>query len=162
MVEPGDRKPASSVDAQESPARGGDAAPRSFAAAVALSIAVMLLAAVAWALLHKILELGVGMLAVAVLGGWGIGATLRGARASSVLAAALAASAWLLGLIFSWMVALAILQSSSRTFLERLQNTSFLDWMAPQFGLLEIVGLIVYVAVAAYVARRRTAPSAAA
>ena len=161
MVEPGDRKPASSVDAQESPVREGDAAPRSFAAAVALSIAVMLLAAVTWALLHKILELGVGMLAVAVLGGWGIGATLRGARASSVLAAALAASAWLLGLVFSWMVALAILQSSSRTFLERLQNTAFLDWIAPQFGLLEIVGLIVYVAVAAYIARRRTATSAA-
>jgi len=161
MAGPGDHRPTGSIAPRPTSTAEGDApdaagpvAARALAGAAARAIAVALLASMAWALLRAILELGVGLLAVAVLGGWGIGATLRRAGAFPILAGTLAAAAWLLGLIFTWVVALAILQGSSRTLLERLEGTSFLDWMSPQLGLLEIAGLIVYVGVAAYVSRR--------
>ena len=47
-----------------------------------------------------------------------------------------------------------MLPGSSRTFLERVESTPFLGWLAPQFGLIEIVGLILYVAAALYGAGR--------
>jgi hypothetical protein len=113
------------------------------------------LAALAWALLKGILELGPGLLGVALVGGWSIGALLRPVRAAPWLAGAIAALAWLAGLLLTWMVALAILPASSRTFVERLESTPFLDWISPQFGLLEMAGLLLYVLAALYGARPR-------
>jgi hypothetical protein len=53
---------------------------------------------------------------------------------------------------------MALLPSSSRTFAERLESTPFLDWLTPQLGLLEMVGLLVYGAAAAYAARPSARP----
>lgn len=114
-----------------------------------------LLAAVAWALLRGILELGVGLLALAALGGWGIGSALRTAWPSAILGALVGTAAWLLGLVLTWLVAMALLPASSRTFLERLAATPFSDWLSPQFGLLEVAGLLLLAGVAAIAARRR-------
>ena len=121
--------------------------------AVAMVASAVLLAAIAWALLRGILELGVGLVAVALVGGWGIGVATRRANGSPLIAISLAAGAWLLGLVFSWLLAMAILQGSSRTLLERLEAVPFTDWMSPQFGVLEIIGLVIYVVVAGYVSR---------
>jgi hypothetical protein len=111
------------------------------------------LAALAWALLKGILELSVGLLAVAALGGWAIGAVLRQARRSMLLAASLGAFAWVAGLILTWLVAMVILPGSSRTLAERLEATPFLDWLTPQFGLLEMVGLVLFIVGAVYATR---------
>jgi hypothetical protein len=119
---------------------------------------VVLLAAAAWALLRGVLELGPTSLAIAALGGWGIGVVLRQARAPVLLAVLLGLVAWLLGLLFSWLLAMALLPSSSRTFVERLEGTPFLDWLTPQVGPLEVVGLLVYGAAAAYAARPSARP----
>ena len=157
MTEPGDRRPASDPS-RPSPGRAGAAArlrPRSMAVAVAEALLVALLAALAWALLKGILELGLGLLVVAALGGWSIGAVLRQVRPAPLLAAAIAALAWLGGLLLTWLVAMAILPGSSRTFLERVEGTPFIDWLSPQFGLLEIAGLLLFVVAAAYAARPR-------
>jgi hypothetical protein len=112
-------------------------------------------AALAWALLKGIFELGPGLLGVAIVGGWSIGALLWQVRATPWLAAAIAALAWLAGLILTWLLALAILPASSRTFIERVEGTSFLDWLSPQFGLLEVTGLALYLLAALYGARAR-------
>lgn len=122
--------------------------------AIGLAILAVLLAAVMWAFLRGILELGVGLVGVAFLGGWAIGAAIRSANGSWLVAAGLSVAAWLLGLVFTWLLALAILQGSSRTYLERIEGTPFTDWMSPQFGALEIIGLVVYVVTAAYASRR--------
>ena len=129
--------------------------------AIVETLLVAVLAAVVWALLKGVLELGPGLLAVAALGGWAIGAVLWQARPAPLPAAAIGAIAWLMGLVLTWLVALAILPDSSRTFIERVESTPFLDWLAPQFGLLEVAGLVVYVVAAAYGARPRswTGPS---
>ncbi len=111
-------------------------------------------AAVTWALITGLLEFA-GVLAVALIGGWAIGALLWQVRASPLLAALIAAGAWLVGLVLTWLVAMAVLPGSSRTFLERVENTPFLEWQAPQFGLVEALGLGLYVAGALYGARPR-------
>ena len=119
----------------------------------------MLLAAAAWALLRGVLELGPTSLAIAALGGWGIGAVLRQARAPVLLAVLLGLVAWLLGLVFSWLLAMAILPSSSRTFAERLEGTPFLDWLSAAVrARWRCVGLLVYGAAAAYAARPSARP----
>ena len=126
---------------------------------MALAILVAVGAALVWGLLRGILDLGIGLLAVAAVGGWGIGALLRRAAASAVLAASIGAIAWAGGLVFTWVVAMAILQGSTRTLLERLEANPFIDWMAPQFGLLEVAALLIYVGAAVYgVGRLSTRP----
>ena len=57
-------------------AEGRQRAPRSFLLAVLEALAVAALAALAWALMKGILEFGAGLLGVAVVVGWGIGALL--------------------------------------------------------------------------------------
>jgi hypothetical protein len=110
---------------------------------------------VAWALLKGIFDLGPGLLGVAIVGGWSIGALLRQVRATPWLAAAIATLAWLAGLMLTWLLALALLPASSRTFIERVEGTPFLDWLSPQFGLLEVTGLALYLLAALYGARSR-------
>jgi len=171
MTEPGERRPPTSTSeaggrgwsAQRvadgrSAQRGRSARTRSLPGALLVASGVVLLAAAAWALLRGVLELGPTSLAVATLGGWGIGAVLRQARAPVLLAVLLGLAAWLLGLFFSWLLAMALLPSSTRTFAERLEGTPFLDWLSPQFGLLETLGLLVYGATAAYGARPSARP----
>jgi hypothetical protein len=55
------------------------------------------------------------------------------------------------------MTAMALLQASTRTFLERLSSTPFVDWLSPQFGWLETAGLVLYIVAALYGARPRSA-----
>ncbi len=45
---------------------------------------------------------------------------------------------------------MAILPGSTRTWLERIEGTPFLDWLSPQFGLLELAGLVLWVGAALY------------
>ena len=126
---------------------------RSPAAAIALAITVALVAAVVWALLRSVLELGIGLFAVAALGGWIVGATLRQMHNAALLAVGIAAGGWFVGLLLTWLVSMAILPGSTRTFLGRIEGTPFLDWLSPQFGLLEVAALVVWVGAAAYAAR---------
>lgn len=160
MDEPGDRRP---VDASGQAAgrsggrRGPPAPPPPRARAIVAAVGVALVAAAAWALLRGILELGPGLLAVAGLGGWGIAAILRRAVPAVPvgLPIALAVASWLLALVGTWLVSLAILPASTRTLLERIEATPFLEWMGPQLGLLEIAGLALFAGAAAYGMRRR-------
>jgi hypothetical protein len=124
--------------------------------ALAEAVIIGLLGAVAWALIKGILEFP-GVLAVAVVAGWAIGAVLWQVRATPVLAALIAGGTWLAGLVLTWLVAMAVLPGSSRTFLERVEATPFLEWQGPQFGPLELLGLLLYVGAALYGARPRTA-----
>jgi hypothetical protein len=126
---------------------------RSLAGASLLAIGTASLTALAWALLRGVLELGLTALVVSALGGWAIGVVLRQARAPVLLAVIVGLAAWLLGLVFSWLLAMALLPGSSRTFLERLEGTPFVDWLSPQLGPLEVAGLLLTVAAAAYGAR---------
>jgi hypothetical protein len=158
MTVSGDRRPPStSAPPLRRPApRWTRLVPRTLGAAVAEAVVVGALAALAWALLKGILEFP-GVLAVAVLAGWLMGALLWQVRASPVLAVALAGAAWLGGLVLTWLVALAILPGSSRSLLERVSATPFLEWQAPQFGPIEVLGLVLYLAAAFYGARPRAA-----
>ncbi len=158
MTEPGDRRPTSStppppVHHVEGPDRFR---PRSLRVALAEAVLVALLSAVAWAFLKGVLEFP-GVLAVAVVGGWLIGQILWSVRAHPVVAVLIAALSWLVGLMLTWMTAMALLQESTRTFVERLQHTPFLDWLSPQLGWLEVAGLVLYVLAALFGARPRSA-----
>jgi hypothetical protein len=156
MTEPGERRPPGTapraVAARGAGGRWERLRPTSLGVALVETLGVALLAALLWALLLGILELSVGLLAVALLGGWSIGAVLRQGRRSPLLAGSIGALAWALSLVLTWLLAMAILPGSSRTLAERIEATPFLEWLTPQFGLLEIAGLVLFVAGAAYAA----------
>ena len=153
MSRPGEQRPAQGT--RPAPTRASSSRlPRSTAAIVALALLAGVAGALAWALLKGILEFP-GVLAVAVVAGWGIGALLWRIRAHPLLAALVAFAAWLLGLVLTWLVSMAILPGSTRSLLERIEATSFLEWQAPQFGVIELLGLLLYVLAALYGARQR-------
>jgi hypothetical protein len=156
VSEPGEQRPSSWSGWQRQASRVGRAAGgRSLGSALLQATVAALLSAAAWAVLRGILELGVTGLAALALGGWIMGSVLRGARSPRLLAAAWAASAWLLGLILSWLLAMALLPGSTKSFAERLAGTPFVDWLAPKFGALELAGLVVCIGAAAYAAGPR-------
>ena len=158
MTQPGEHRPASSTPAP--PVRRVEGAdrfrPRSMPVALAEAALVAFISAVVWAFFKGVLEFP-GVLAVAVVGGWLMGEILWSVRAHPLIAAVMAGLAWLVGLVFTWMTAMALLQESTRTFVERLQHTPFLDWLSPQFGWLEVAGLVLYVVAALFGARPRSA-----
>ena len=159
MTHPGEQGPPSTAPAP-APRRRLDGPdrfrPRGLPLALLEAGLVALISAVAWAFLTGVLEFP-GALIVAVIGGWLIGEVLWSVRAHPLLAVAIAAAAWFVGLVLTWMTAMALLPESTRTFVERLQNTPFLDWLGPQFGWLEIAGLVLYVVAALVGARPRPA-----
>jgi hypothetical protein len=130
-----------------------------------LGAAAAAITALAWGVLTGVLDVRPGLLVVAVIGGWAIGAAVRwGAWGGAphlpssrgpLVAGVLGAGAWLGGLIVAWVVAQALLQGSARSLPERLAATPFLDWLLPQLGILEPIALVLLVGVAAYSARDR-------
>ncbi|MEX1295674.1 MAG: hypothetical protein AB1Z67_05845 [Candidatus Limnocylindrales bacterium] len=158
MTRPGERRPRSTPSPPPvRRAQGPDRfRPQSRPQALAEALLVACLSALAWAFLKGVLEFP-GALGVAVVGGWLIGEVLWSVRAHPALAALMAVAAWIVGLVLSWVAAMALLPESSRSFIERLQSTPFLEWLSPQFGWLEVAGLVLYVLAALYGARPRAA-----
>jgi len=109
------------------------------------------LVAIGAALLRSVLDVTSGLIALAVAGGWAVGATVRrgawGGRphrasgAPEVMGLLLGAGTWIAALLLSWVVAMAILPGSERGLLDRLAGTPFLDWLGPQLGLADLVCL---------------------
>jgi hypothetical protein len=159
MTEPGEQRAPTDrppTTATRPPTGLGRLRPRTNAQALAEALLVALVSAVAWAFVKGILEFP-GVLAVAVVGGWAIGALLWSVRAHPALAATIALMAWVLGLVLTWLTAMAILPDSSRSFFERVEHTPLLEWLSPQFGVIEVLGLVFYMLAALYGARPRAA-----
>ena len=126
--------------------------------AIGMGTVVLLVVALVYASLRGILDLTTGTIAVATAGGWAIGAAVRAgawggeahrpSRRPVVAAMSLGAACWLACLVGAWLVAMAILPGSSRTFLERLAGTQFLDWLTPQLGLADLLDLVLFVTLA--------------
>jgi hypothetical protein len=110
-----------------------------------------LVAATLAAVFNAGLNLPIGVVVVAALGGWLIGRAVRqGAwagrvhvlhRGPIVLAILLALGTWLAGEVGAWMLSLALLPESVRSFGDRIAALPFLDWLSPQFGPFEILGI---------------------
>ena len=120
--------------------------------ALILGVLAGVLVAAAAALLRSIVDLTAGLLALAVAGGWAVGAAVRrgawaglphrASAAPEVLGLLLGAATWIAGLALAWLVAMAILPASERSLIERLAGTPFLDWLGPQLGLADVLGLV--------------------
>jgi hypothetical protein len=151
MTEPGEQRPASTPTLPPRTAVGQ--ARWSMARAMAMALVAALAAAMAWAVLRSIFDVTIGSLVVAALGGWGIGASLRRAGAMPLLAGVLGLGAWVAGLLLAWLVAMAVLPASSRALVDRLAATPFLDWLAPQLGVVEVGALVLFAGAALYAAR---------
>ena len=156
MTQPGDFRPSvGGARAASTPSgsvtEGSDPASqriRPTLPGILLALAAVLLTALAWAVLRGILDLSVGLLVVSGAGGWAIGASLRGASRSASTAGGLALLAWLASLALTWLVTRATLPGSSLDLVERLQQTSFLDYTLQQAGVLEVASLVLYAAAA--------------
>lgn len=150
----------------DSPVQGGGRRPdtppiaRSPALGRATLAGLLVAAVVALALgsLSAVFDIGPGLLVVAAVGGWLLGeAVARGAWGASVhlpqpavprLAAMLAALTWLAGSVVDYMLSLALLPESSRTFAQRLSDQPFPAWLAPQLSPLDVAEVVVLVVVA--------------
>jgi hypothetical protein len=107
--------------------------------------------AVLAALLRSVLDLTTGLIALALVGGWAVGAAVRrgawaGMRhrpsaAPETLGLVLGATTWVAALVLAWVVAMAVLPGSERTLPERLAATPLLDWLGPQAGLADLACL---------------------
>ena len=53
----------------------------------------------------------------------------------------------------AWLVALAILPGSTRPYLDRLSGSPFIDWLTPQLGFADALGLVLLVLFGWYAAR---------
>lgn len=121
--------------------------------ALLLGAGAGLIVAMAAALLRSVLDVTTGLLALAVGGGWAVGAAVRrgawagrphGASAApEVMAVCVGAATWVVALIVAWLVAMAILPGSERPLLSRLMSTPFVEWLGPQLGLADLVCLAV-------------------
>lgn len=151
MTEPGERRPAG---AEAWTARQVVPEPWSKLRATVVAAGAGVLAAVAWAMLRSVFDITIGSLVVAALGGWAVGASLRRGGASSGLAVLLSVAAWMVALLLAWLVAMAVLPESTRSLLDRLVATPFLDWLLPQLGIVEIGTLVVWVGAALWSVRR--------
>ena len=128
-----------------------------YGVAAALAVAVLI------ALLVGILDVDVGLLPIAAVGGWAIGTvtragawpTARARPSAAVRAFAIACSvgAWVAGYYGAYLVSLFIRQDSALTFGQRLAQSSFPDWLSPQFGPLHIVELLLFAGIAWYSSR---------
>ncbi|MBA3851300.1 MAG: hypothetical protein H0X59_02900 [Chloroflexi bacterium] len=109
-------------------------------------------------LLRAVFELGPGLLVVAAVGAWLLGEAVARVAWGAVphlpradvprIAAVLGAMAWLAGSAVDYLVSLALLPGSSRTFGERLSDQPFPAWLAPQLSLLDAAEIVVLVVVA--------------
>lgn len=109
-----------------------------------------------WAVASAILDVGVGLVIVAAVAGWLIGTAValgaepgsfRRARTTVALAVAITLATWPVAIFVTYLVSRAILQGSTLSFLERVAQTPFLDFAAPQFlpaGPLEIAALALF------------------
>ena len=146
MSLPGDLRPGrptGGVRANEPDADLRAAAGWSPLVGVLVALGVALVSALAWSILRGILELSVGLLVVSGLGGWGIGAALRRSLPSRLLAVLLGTGAWALSLLSTWFVTRVTLLSD-RQLGERLAQTPFLDFATQQFGLLDVLSLVLF------------------
>jgi hypothetical protein len=126
-------------------------------------LAATALVAVVGAVSRGILDLSTGLIALAVGGGWAIGAAVRQgvwggqphrpSSAPTLIAAALGALGWLASLVGAWVVSMAILPASSRSLPDRLLATPFVDWLSPQIGLGEYLALLLFIGFAGFGAR---------
>jgi hypothetical protein len=115
------------------------------------------------ALLRDILDVSFGLLVIAGVGGWLVGAGIRwgawagrphrGSAVLGVIGVVFGGLCWLLGLVAAWLLSMAILTGSSRSFTDRLAATPFVDWLSPQLDPLDYVQLLLLVSIAWYVAR---------
>ncbi len=119
---------------------------------VAVAVALVL------GLLRAVFELGPGLLVVAAVGAWLLGEAVSRAAWGPAphlpradvprIAAVLGAMAWLAGSAVDYLISLALLPGSSRTFGERLLDQPFPAWLAPQLSLLDAAEIVVLVVVA--------------
>jgi hypothetical protein len=116
-----------------------------------------------WLVAAGVLDLSGGLIVVAGVLAWAIGAAVRAGTWSSaahapdgrsgVSAIALGLLTWLGGTFLVYLYALATLPASSVSFAERLAAQPFLDWLAPQVVPLAPVELAAFVLVGWFAAR---------
>jgi len=119
--------------------------------------------AVVYGLLWGVVQLYLGLIAVAVMGGWLIGAGVRrGAWREGqhlpdvrlrILSGTLGLAAWLGGAFVAWLSSRAVLPDSSLSLVERLAELGFTDYFVQVYDIVHGVAAVVMVFIAWRTAR---------
>ncbi len=141
-----------------SPSSSPGTRPTDLLRAALAGLVVAFMVALVLGALRAIFDIGPGLLVVAAVGGWLLGAALVwGAWGSAAhlpnagvqrMAALLGTVAWLAGSAADYLISLALLPASSRTFAERLSDQPFPAWLAPQLSLVDAAEIAILVIVA--------------
>jgi hypothetical protein len=125
--------------------------PRRALAAFDLGALAAIALAVVYGVLWTVFELELGLVAVAVMGGWLVGgAVSRGAwrgeqhlpdRRLRLLAAVLGASAWLGAAAFGYVAGQVFLPQSTQPLLDRLSFAGFAEYIAGVYNLVHGIAL---------------------
>lgn len=106
------------------------------AAAVAVGLA--------WAGLSVVLDVHLGLLVVAAVGGWIVGAAVaRAALGAWPIAVASAGLAWLIGAALSYLLSQLLLPQAVTPLAERLSLAGLLDYTTQTFDLVQAVALAI-------------------
>jgi hypothetical protein len=108
--------------------------------------------ALLWVVPATILDISAGLVLLAAVLGWLVGAAVRlGAwhgvapersAALGLAAATLAGAAWLLGTLLDYVVSLALLPASAVDLGQRMVNEPFIAWLEPQLVPLKLVEVV--------------------
>jgi hypothetical protein len=109
-------------------------------------------------LLAAIFQVELGLLAIAAVGGWAIGVAVAWGSwgfgvhplitGPPLLAAVLGGLAWLGGSVVDYLLSLAILPGSTRTFQERVAQQPFGDYLGQQLSLVDGLAVVLLVTLA--------------
>lgn len=114
--------------------------------------------AAAWGILSSILEVELGLIVVAIIGGWVIGGAVgwgvwsgldhAHSGAAHAMAGFLGGLSWLGGSYLAYLLALLLRPGSDLTFPQRIVAQPFFDWLAPQVSALDFLSVAVLVVLA--------------
>lgn len=124
----------------------------------AAGLAATLVTALAMGVLAAIFQVELGLLAIAAVGGWAIGVSVAWGSwgfgvhprmtGPPLLAAVLGGLAWLGGSVVDYLISLAILPGSTRTFQERVAQQPLGDYLGQQLSLVDGLAVVLLVTLA--------------
>lgn len=155
---PAARSGAGSAEERAGPARERAAATPSVGRGARFGAAAVLGVAVAWAIAAGLFDISWGLVVIAALGGWIIGSAVgfgtwgvaahRPERRVRWLAAGSGVATWLVGSLGSYLVALVTLPGSTLSLGERIANAPFVDALASQISLFDVIEILLLAVVA--------------
>lgn len=131
------------------PTTDGTPTERPYGSAALYGLAAAAAVGLVWAVLSVVLDFHLGLLVVAAVGGWIVGAAVvRVARGAWPVAVGSAGLAWLVGAVLSYVLSQVLLPEAVTPLAERLSIGGLVDYTVATFDLVQTASIAILVVVA--------------